>query len=54
MCRSYYVRFATVPWGADRGGGILPSNRPNGDVPLDRIEFSFFTTGLTMMWLLFQ
>ena len=45
-CSLYYLRFVTIPEGADEeegggggGGGILPSNRPNGDMPLDRVAF---------------
>ena len=47
--RLYYLRFVTIPGGVDGGGGggggleycgILPSNRPNEDVPLDGVAFS--------------
>ena len=47
MCRLCYLRFVTIPGGVDGGGGggleywgILPSNRPNEDVPLDVVAFS--------------
>ena len=40
-CGLYYLRFVTIPCGVDggRGGGKLPSNRPNGNVPLDGVAF---------------